>query len=457
MNTSRESVNTSRSLVPSLIYAALTTSIVSSLGMLLVPSIASELDVSVSAAQWMLTVNLLVGAVATPIMGRLSDGLNTKRLLLISLGVILVGSAVAAAAPTFGIFLIGRALQGLTYGIVPITIVLARRHLGAGRADPAISTLSVTVATGLGLGYPLTGVLASLLDYRVAFWFAAVFVLTAIIVVWKWVPADGEAGTARPFDTAGAALLSIGLAGLLIAVSQGSHWGWLSVPTIIVALVGATCLVAWATVELRTHDPLINLYVVRSPDVLLANLTAIGLGVAMYMSLSTISIIAQAPKASGYGLELPLFWAGFVMLPLSIGSLAGNRFVRRLGPGSMTTMLPAGSSLMAASALMIWLTNDELWEILVGMTLFGLGMGSAYAAMPTLIARNVAVFEVGSAVSFNQVLRTVGGAVGSAIVGSILAASPGEHGITVALGVAAVTATVVCVALVVNQIRVGRK
>lgn len=447
---------TSRSLVPSLIYAALTTSIVSSLGMLLVPSIAEGLDVSVSAAQWMLTINLLVGAVATPIMGRLSDGRNTKRLLQISLGVILVGSIIAGAAPNFGIFLIGRALQGLTYGIVPVTIVLARRHLGAGRADPAISTLSVTVATGLGLGYPLTGILASLLDYRVAFWFASVFVLTAIVVVWKWVPADGEAGTSRPFDIAGAALLSIGLAALLIAVSQGSHWGWLSAATLATAVAGVASLAAWALVELRSRDPLINLRVVREPDVLLANLTAISLGSAMYMSLSTISIIAQAPRATGYGLQMPLFWAGFVMLPLSVGSLAGNRFVRRLGPGSMTAMLPAGSSIMAASALMIWLTNDQLWEILLGMLLFGVGMGAAYAAMPALVARNVAAFEVGSAVSFNQVLRTVGGAAGSAIVGSILAASPGKHGITVALGVAAVTTTAVCIALVINQARVVR-
>ncbi|MFC3242243.1 MFS transporter [Gordonia humi] len=441
-------------------YAALTTSVVSSLGMLLVPSIASALNVSVSAAQWMLTVNLLVGAVATPIMGRLSDGKNAKRLLMISLAVILVGSIVAAAAPTFTVFLIGRALQGLTYGIVPVTIVLARRHLGAGRADPAISSLSVTVATGLGLGYPLTGMMASLLDYRVAFWFAAAFVVTALVVVWRWIPADGELGTTRPFDTIGAALLSTGLAALLIAVSEGSHWGWVSPATIGVGLIGVVALIVWATVELRFHDPLINLHVVRTPDVLLANLTAISLGAAMYMSLSTISIIAQAPKASGYGLELPLFWAGFVMLPLSIGSLIGNRVVRRLvqrfGPASMTAMLPGGSSLMAASALMIWLTNDRLWEVLLGMALFGLGMGSAYAAMPTLIARNVAISEVGSAVSFNQVLRTVGGAVGSAIVGSVLAASPGEHGISVALGVAAVTATIVFAALLINQVAAGR-
>lgn len=445
-----------RTLVPSLIYAALTTSIVSSLGMLLVPSIAAGFQVSVSAAQWMLTLNLLVGAVATPIMGRLSDGRNTKKLLLYSLAIILIGSIIAGAATNFGVFLLGRALQGLTYGIVPVTIVLARRHLGEGKADPAISTLSVTVATGLGLGYPLTGILASLLDFRVAFWFASVFVLTAIVVVAKWVPADGAEGRSRPFDTAGAALLSIGMAGVLIAISQGSHWGWASAPTILAALAGVLCLVAWTLVELRSSDPLINLRVVKSPDVLLANLTAIGLGAAMYMSLSIVSIIAQAKQATGYGLELPLFWAGFVMLPLSVGSLAGNRFVRRLGPGSMTTMLPAGASLMAAAALMLWLTNDELWQVLLGMLLFGLGMGAAYAAMPTLIARSVAIFEVGSAVSFNQVLRTVGGAVGSAIVASILAANPGPHGITVALGVGAVTATVVFVALVLNQLRVRR-
>lgn len=141
-------------LVPALIYAALSTSIVSSLGMLLVPAISREMDVSVSNAQWMLTVNLLFGAISTPIMGRLSDGPHKKRLLLVSLTVILVGSVVAALAPNFTVFLIGRALQGLTYGIVPVTIALARRYASADKVQVSISSLSVTVATGLDLGTP---------------------------------------------------------------------------------------------------------------------------------------------------------------------------------------------------------------------------------------------------------------------------------------------------------------
>ncbi|ALG86357.1 MFS transporter [Gordonia phthalatica] len=447
-------MSTGHRLTPALIYAALTTSVVSSLGMLLVPSISRELHVGVGAAQWMLTINLMVGAVATPIMGRLSDGRGTRRLLLISLSVILVGSVVAALAPNFGIFLIGRALQGLSYGIVPMTIVLARRHLPKPVIDPAISSLSVTVATGLGIGYPLTGVIASLTDFRAAFWFAAAFVATAIAVVWLRVPTNLEARSTLKFDVVGATLLSVGLAALLTAISQGPSWGWASAATISTGVLAVIALVAWALYELRSSHPLINLHVIRqSSDVLLANATAIGLGATLYMSLSIASIIAQASRDTGYGIALPLFWAGFVMLPLSAGSLAANRFVRRLNPSLTATMLPVGSTVMAVSAVMLWLTNDTLWEILLAMALFGLGMGAAYAAMPTLITRNVAISEVGSAVSFNQVLRTVGGAAGSAIVGAILAAHPGPEGIDISLGVAAVGGTVVCVALIVNVLR----
>lgn len=446
-----------RRLTPALIYAALTTSVVSSLGMLLVPSISGDFGVGVGSAQWMLTINLMVGAVATPVMGRLSDGRGTRRLLMISLAVILVGSVVAATAPTFGVFLIGRALQGLSYGIVPVTIVLARRNLPRPEIDPAISSLSVTVATGLGIGYPLTGVIASVSDFRAAFWFAAVFVATAMVVVWMRVPSNLEERSSMRFDVVGAALLSAGLATLLTAVSQGPTWGWLSVPTLGIGIFSVLTLIAWGLYELRSSHPLINLHVVRqSSDVLLANATAIGLGTTLYMSLSIASIIAQAHRDTGYGIGLPLFWAGFVMLPLSAGSLAGNRFVRRLSPSSTATMLPAGSTLMAASAVMLALTNDALWEILLAMALFGLGMGAAYAAMPTLIARNVAISEVGSAVSFNQVLRTVGGAAGSAVVGAILAAKPGPDGIDLALAVAAAGGTLVCAALLLNMVWLRR-
>lgn len=447
-------------LLLGLVFAALTTAVVSSLGMLLVPTVSQELNVEVSTAQWMLTINLLVGAISTPIMGRLSDGPHKKRLLIASLVCILVGSIMAATAANFTIFLVGRALQGLSYGIVPVTIALARRYLADDKVKVGISSLSVTVATGLGVGYPLTGILAATLSFRFAFWFAALFLICAIAVVWSMVPAGTDNRAPRiPFDVTGAVLIATWLSLLVLAISEGSGWGWTSPLTLGFVAAALVVLVAWCVVEIRVPHPLINLRILRKPDVLLANSTAIGLGAAMYIGLSIVSIIAQAPESTGYGIAMPLFWAGFVMLPLSVGSFGANRVVRVISHRiSLRTLLLVGAGIVTVSSLQMWLAHDAVWEILVGMFGLGVGLGTTYAAMPALIARNVADTAIGSAVSFNQVLRTVGGTFGSAISGAVLAAHMGNGlhptggGIQLGLAVGAIGCAAMFVALAINHV-----
>ncbi len=448
-------------LIAVLIYAALSTAIVSSLGMLLVPTISRAFDITISTAQWMLTVNLLVGAISTPIMGRLSDGPHKKRLLLISLGIILIGSVLAALATNFTLFLIGRGMQGLTYGIVPVTIAMARRYLPEAKVGGAISSLSVTVATGIGIGYPLTGIIAGTFDYQFAFWFAAAFVVSAFFVVARFVPAGPDIlAPVRDFDYTGAGLLGIGLGTILVAISEGPNWGWGSPLTIGAFALAAVVLSVWARAELRTDHPLINLRVLRNGEVLLANLAAIGLGISMYIGFSIASLIAQAPSETGYGIGMPVFWAGFVMLPLSIGSFGANRLVRRVARRiRLATLLPVGAGVMTASTILLLTAHNQLWEILVGMFLFGVGMGTAYAAMPGLIARSIEAEELGSAVSFNQVLRTVGGSFGSAISGAVLAAHlsadahPSDAGISISLAIGSVGCVIVFTALLVHYLR----
>ncbi|TCJ70898.1 UNVERIFIED_ORG: MFS transporter [Dietzia maris] len=453
-----------RWFVQALVYAALTSSIVSSLGMLLVPSVSAEFGIPVSTAQWMLTANLLVGAVATPIMGRLADGPHTRRLLLTSLGVIFLGSIIATVAPNFTVFLIGRAMQGLLYGTVPITIALARRHLTFTESQPTISTLSVTVSVGMGLGYPLTGILAATFDLRAAFAFAALFVATAAFGVWRFIPAGPDPLAPRtPFDIGGALLLGGGLAALLLWISEGQIWGWGSATALVVLVVALNTLLFWIVHSIRTLHPLVNLRAVRRPEVLLANATAIGLGTAMYIGLSIASLVAQAPADTGFGLAVPLMWAGFMMAPLSAGSLVANRTVRALSRRyDMAVFLPVGAAVMTVASVLLWLRHGDFWTLAIGMFLFGAGIGSGYAAMPALIARSVAVDQLGSAVSFNQVLRTVGGAVGAALSAAVLAAHPSDsaystdEGITMAFGVGVICCATVMLALVLHAIA-GRR
>ena len=130
-----------------------------------------------------------------------------------------------------------------------------------------------------------------------------------------------------------------------------------------------------------------------------------------------------------------------------------RRLVHRF---SLATLLPIGAALMAVAGTLLWLAHSQLWEILLGMLVFGLGLGSAYAAMPALIARSVATEELGSSVSFNQVLRTMGSSFGTAVSGAVIAAhtSADHHatatGINLTFEIGAVLCLVVFLALIVN-------
>ena len=190
-------------------------------------------------------------------------------------------------------------------------------------------------------------------------------------------------------------------------------------------------LAAWVWRETSTDHPLIRLDLMRKPDVLLANATGLSMGASMYIGVSVISLVAQAPTSTGYGVGMSLFWAGFVMLPLSIGSQLASRLARAFAHRlSYTVMLPLGALFVTLANLLLVVRHDALPELLAGMFLVGVGIGTTFAAMPGLIARGVAAQELGSAVSFNQVLRTIGGSLGAAVAGAVIAAhlAPGPAG-----------------------------
>lgn len=415
----------SRLILPVLVYCGLCTAVISSLGVLLIPTIAAAQEVSLPAAQWILTVALLVGAVGTPVLGRLADRGHPRRVLLGTLAAVAVGSLLAATAPNFGQLLLGRALQGLTFAIIPVTMALARAHLPAERARAGVAALSVTAATGIGLGYPITGAVAEYLDYRVAFWIAVVFAGSALVLVPLVIPGSPGPPPARvPFDVLGTVLFAGGLGCGLLALSESERWGWGSPAVLGLFGAGGTLLAAWVWWELRTPQPLVRLDLLRHSDVRLAQLTGLGFGMAMFAAFAATSQLAQLPESTGYGLGLTAFAAGFVILPLSLGSQLSSRLARplarRLGDHAV---LPLGAAAVAAANVgLIW-HHDETWELLVAMALLGIGIGVALSAMPTLILGAAPPEEMGSAIALNQVLRTVGGSIASAAIAAVLAAN----------------------------------
>ncbi len=408
--------------MPTLVTVAALVAIVSSLGAPLIPTIARTDRVPLSTAEWLLTAALMTGALATPAMGRLADGPHKRRVIEVALGVVLAGCVLSAASSGFWVLVVGRGLQGFGLGLLPVTMAIARSLFPPAAAGRAIATLSVTAAVGAGLGYPLTALIAQVVDVHAAFWFGAVTVAVALLLVVVVLPARSSA-TSRAFDVVGMVTLGTAVVGVSVVLSEGGGWGWTS-PTTLVIVGGCAMLVGvWIRHELRVADPLIDVRQVRNRSVLTADVSGFVIAAAMYMFLPIMIEFVQIPAVVGYGFGASVLVSGLVFVPLSIGSFTASRclalYDRHLGTRSM---IPFGSLVFAASALFFALEHRFLWEAFMAAGLAGIGIGFTFAAMPGFIVRAVPASETGSATGFYQVLRSIGLSVGSALAAALLTA-----------------------------------
>jgi MFS family permease len=426
-----------RLLVPVLIYLGMVVAVVSSLGAPLVPTIARETHVSLATAQWSLTITLLMGAVATPTMGRLGDGPHRRAVVLAGLAVVVAGSVLAALPLPFGYLLVGRGLMGVGLGLTPLAMATARDSLHGEHAHRTVALLSVTTVAGVGLGYPLTGLVAEHLSFRTAFWAGAAVSAVALVCAAAVVPSTRERPSAR-LDVLGAALLGSGTAGLLLALSELETWG--SGRLVALTAASVALLLWWLRHELRVAHPLVDLRLARNRAVLTADVTGLMAGIGMYVLMSMVIRFVQTPTSTGYGFGASVVVAALVLLPFSLMSVVASRLVplvgRRFG---QRAVLPLGCAIFLVAELQFLVARGHLWESFLALGLAGLGVGSTFAALPGLIVRSVPAHETGSAMSFNQVLRYIGYSTGSALSATVLQAHtpagstyPSDHGYSVA-------------------------
>ena len=415
-----------RAFLPVLFFVGAVVAIVSSMGAPLIPALAEQLNVSIGAAQWALTATLVVAAVTSPLVSRLGDGRLRKRMIVGGLAVVVAGGAMAALASSLAILIIGRGLQGLGYAMLPLTMATARDHLPAAEARKAIATLSVMGAAGVGLGYPLSGLIADHGGVSAAYWFGATVSFVALLFALWALPDAANPPAKQPLDLPGAALIGFGLVVLLIALDKAPDYGWAN-PWIVASIcVGLLSLAVWAFYELRIEHPLVNLRLMKHRPVLTANITGLLISVIMYLALVTISQLVLNPT---FGFGATIFVTGLTIVPLSVFSSGTSRFLPRLEESiGIRKIIPLGGSLLAVAMLFFAATSSQLWQAFVTMGILGVALGFTFAAMPGLIVRSAAPDETSSALGLYQVSRLIGSALGSGLAITFLRAF-GDNGV----------------------------
>lgn len=370
---------------------------------------------------WVITATLVAAAVVTPIAGRLGDMYGKRRVVLILLLLMVAGSVIAALSTGIVSMIIGRALQGAVSGVIPLGISILRDVLHAKRVDAAVALISATLGVGGAIGLPISAVVTEYLNWHMLFWISgALGAIVFVLVLWI-VPVSVLRSGGR-FDFAGAAGLSIGLIGILLAVSRGNEWGWASPATLACGLGGVLVLLVWGWYELRLDSPLLDLRVAARPAVLLTNLASLAMGFALFASNVSYPQILELPVASGVGLGLSLVAASLIVMPsglvMMVLSPFSGRLAQSVGP---KLLLVLGSIALVLAYGFTLVFSTEVWHILVANLLVGVGIGFGYAAMPMLIMRSVPQSETGASNGINALFRSLGTSTASAVVGAVLA------------------------------------
>ncbi|WP_182618521.1 MFS transporter [Promicromonospora sukumoe] len=384
------------------------------------------LGVSRDVTAWVITVTLLVAAICTPISGRLGDMYGKKTVALALLGLLALGSVVAALAPSVVLLIVGRGLQGMGMGVVPLGISILRDVLHRDRLGSGIALVSATLGVGGALGLPISAYVTERYDWHVVFWVAAGIGLLALVLV-AWVVPVSTLRTGGRLDVVGVIGLAIGLTGVLLAVSRGNDWGWGSPRTLGLLLGGAVVLLVWGWYELRIQEPLVDLRVTARGTVLFTNLASIAMGFALFASNVVFPQLLELPTAAG-GLGLTLMQASLILMPSGLVMLAmspvAGRLAHRFGA---KPLLASGAAVIAVSYVIAVVVELDVWHVLVVNIVVGVGIGLGFAAMPALIMQVVPSHETGAANGLNTLMRSLGTTSAAAVVGGVLAAGGAQY------------------------------
>ena len=285
----------------------------------------------------------------------------------------------------FAWLLVGRAAQGVGLGLTALMMGVARDHLPEGRSAATIALVSVTSIIGIGVGYPLAGLLTEVGGVRAAYGLGLFVTAIAFLAAWHSMPVAPE-GRSAHIDIAGALLLAGGLFLVLFLAGETSLWSHHLAVAVVLVVVAVLLLCVWTSFELRSKAPLIDVRAVRHPAVAGANVAMLVGGVGMYLLLTLITRYAQTPDSAGYGFGLTTFVAGLVLVPFSALGFVAGKLTPRVRARVDAPVLLAGSAVIVLGAFALFAAaRSNLAELFVAMGVLGFGVGGFSAAMPGVI------------------------------------------------------------------------
>ena len=417
---------------------------------------------TVTNVTWVFTASLLTGAVSTPLLSRFGDMYGKKKMIMVTMGLLIVGSVICALANSLSVMIAGRALQGTSAAMIPLAIGMVRDTFPREKVTSAIGIISAMMGVGGTIGMLVTGVIASHTQSpHPVFWTSAALAVIGAVMVAISAHDSGTRTGGRP-DYVGAVLLAGWLVCLLLAISEGNAWGWTSAGVAGLFAAAAVVCAVWVVVELRVREPLVRLGLLVGTRSLSANLASMLLGFSMFAAFTLVSNFVQTPRHTvGYGLSGSVLDVGLYGIPSTVAMMVCSALAGRVeGRIGAAFTLAIGSAAAGVSYLWMAVSNAHVYDVVAFNVIQGIGFGIAYAALGTLAVQHVPMSQSGIASGINSLVRTTGGSVAGAITAAILTANtighsqvPSLHGYVLCFALLTAGAWLAAAVAVANGVR----
>ena len=423
---SPEEVRARRRILTSMVVAlAVVVSAVASLNIAL-PDIARATDATQSQLQWIVDAYAVVFAGLLLPAGALGDRVGRRRTLVAGLVVFSVAYAAAAAASGPVFLIVCRAAAGVGAALVmPSTLSIITSAFPPEARAKAVGTWAGVAGAGAMIGLVMSGALLEVASWQWVFAVNAVWALGALLVAVAWAPESKEHHPSS-IDPVGAVLSAGGLSAAIFGTIEGAHRGWNDSVVVGAFVVGAAGLAGFVAWELRRRTPLLDPRLFRNRPFANGSLSIV---VQFFMFYGFVFVGQQYLQlVLGYS---PL-QAAFGLLPMAVLFGALSRQVapvlmRRVGPAVIDSV---GLAVAAVGCVVLAMLgpSSSYWSVLIGLLIVGAGMGLANTPATTAIVSALPPEKQGVASAVNDTAREVGGAIGIAVLGSVLT-SGYQHGI----------------------------
>jgi EmrB/QacA subfamily drug resistance transporter len=380
--------------------------------------LAIDLGASQNAILWIINAYTIALAALLMPIGAVGDRWGRKPVLLVGLALFGLASIGAAVATTTAFMIAARVVAGMGAAMVmPVTLSVITSSFPPEDRAQAIGIWAGFAGSGGIIGLFVSSFMVDVVTWRWLFALPVVLVSVSAVLAVRYVPNSSEAGE-HPFDTIGSILSAIAIGGLVLGIHEGPERGWVDPITVAGLVAGIVALVAFVVWERRHADPLLDISVFRDRGLAAGSLTllivfAVMFGIFLVLFPYFQAVVGWTALQSAVGL-LPM---AAMMMPMST---VAPKVAQRIG--SNNTMMAGVAIFMVGLVTLALRASVEggYMSVLPGLVILGFGMGLTMTPSTAAITETLPAEKQGVASALNDTSREVGGAVGVALLGSIL-------------------------------------